>query len=84
MKWLFTLLLASLGKVIFYTVILYFALRSYDIEATFPMESLLTIGVYDFDMIGKDDMIGETKIDLENRFYSKHRATCGLPYRYEM
>ncbi|XP_032874769.1 fer-1-like protein 6 [Amblyraja radiata] len=58
--------------------------RSYDIEATFPMESLLTIGIYDFDMIGKDDMIGETKIDLENRFYSRHRATCGLPYRYEI
>ncbi|XP_078254560.1 fer-1-like protein 6 [Rhinoraja longicauda] len=58
--------------------------RSYDIEATFPMESLLTIGIYDFDMIGTDDVIGETRIDLENRFYSKHRATCGLPYRYEI
>uniref|UniRef100_UPI00398EED9F fer-1-like protein 6 n=1 Tax=Pristiophorus japonicus TaxID=55135 RepID=UPI00398EED9F len=58
--------------------------RSYEIEATFPMESLLTITIYDFDLIGTDDLIGETKIDLENRFYSKYRATCGLPYKYEM
>ncbi|XP_067833416.1 fer-1-like protein 6 [Heptranchias perlo] len=58
--------------------------RSYEIEATFPMETLLTITIYDFDLVGTDDFIGETKIDLENRFYSKHRATCGLPYKYEM
>ncbi|XP_072123386.1 fer-1-like protein 6 [Mobula birostris] len=58
--------------------------RSYDIEATFPMDSMLTIAIYDFDTIGRDDLIGQTKIDLENRFYSKHRATCGLPRRYEI
>ncbi|XP_051879497.1 fer-1-like protein 6 [Pristis pectinata] len=58
--------------------------RSYEIEATFPMDSLLTIAIYDFDMVGTDDLIGETKIDLENRFYSKHRATCGLPCRYDI
>ncbi|XP_067888777.1 fer-1-like protein 6 [Heterodontus francisci] len=58
--------------------------RSFEIQATFPMESLLTITIYDFDLIGTDDLIGSTKIDLENRFYSKYRATCGLPYKYEM
>ncbi|XP_069776592.1 fer-1-like protein 6 isoform X1 [Narcine bancroftii] len=58
--------------------------RSYDMEATFPLDTLLTIGIYDFDMVGTDDLIGKTKIDLENRFYSKHRASCGLPYRYEI
>ncbi|XP_059501966.1 fer-1-like protein 6 isoform X2 [Stegostoma tigrinum] len=58
--------------------------RSYEIEATFPMESLLTITIYDFDLVGTDDLIGSTKIDLENRFYSKYRATCGLPYKYEI
>ncbi|NWT07324.1 OTOF protein, partial [Mionectes macconnelli] len=51
--------------------------KSFDIEATFPMESMLTVAVYDWDLVGTDDLIGETKIDLENRFYSKHRATCG-------
>ncbi|NWU88205.1 OTOF protein, partial [Onychorhynchus coronatus] len=56
--------------------------KSFDIEATFPMESMLTVAVYDWDLVGTDDLIGETKIDLENRYYSKHRATCGLAQAY--
>lgn len=59
-------------------------LRSFDIEATFPMESMLTVAVYDWDLVGTDDLIGETKIDLENRYYSKHRATCGVSQTYSM
>ncbi|NXD46338.1 OTOF protein, partial [Copsychus sechellarum] len=58
--------------------------RSFDIEATFPMESMLTVAVYDWDLVGTDDLIGETKIDLENRFYSKHRATCGVSQTYSI
>ncbi|XP_047378502.1 otoferlin isoform X1 [Sciurus carolinensis] len=56
--------------------------KSFDIEASFPMESMLTVAVYDWDLVGTDDLIGETKIDLENRFYSKHRATCGIASTY--
>ncbi|XP_054330873.1 otoferlin isoform X6 [Pongo pygmaeus] len=56
--------------------------KSFDIEASFPMESMLTVAVYDWDLVGSDDLIGETKIDLENRFYSKHRATCGIAQTY--
>uniref|UniRef100_A0A8C2A8K6 Fer-1 like family member 6 n=1 Tax=Cyprinus carpio TaxID=7962 RepID=A0A8C2A8K6_CYPCA len=56
--------------------------RSFEFQATFPKESLLTILIYDYDMVGGDDLIGETQIDLENRFYSRHRATCGLPTEY--
>ncbi|XP_067414565.1 otoferlin isoform X2 [Emydura macquarii macquarii] len=56
--------------------------KSFDIEATFPMESMLTVAVYDWDLVGSDDLIGETKIDLENRYYSKHRATCGISQTY--
>ncbi|TRY83688.1 hypothetical protein DNTS_034385 [Danionella cerebrum] len=56
--------------------------RSFEFQATFPKESLLTVLIYDYDMIGGDDLIGETQIDLENRFYSRHRATCGLPADY--
>uniref|UniRef100_A0A8C3B5L3 Fer-1 like family member 6 n=1 Tax=Cairina moschata TaxID=8855 RepID=A0A8C3B5L3_CAIMO len=58
--------------------------RSFEIQATFPKDSLLTVLIYDHDFVGTDDLIGETKIDLENRFYSRHRATCGLQSQYEI
>ncbi|XP_041358290.1 otoferlin-like [Gigantopelta aegis] len=58
--------------------------KCFEIEATFPMESLLSVQVYDWDLVGMDDLIGETKIDLENRYYSRHRATCGLAQKYEL
>uniref|UniRef100_A0A8C9S2Z7 Otoferlin n=1 Tax=Scleropages formosus TaxID=113540 RepID=A0A8C9S2Z7_SCLFO len=58
--------------------------KSFDIEATFPMESMLTVSIYDWDLVGTDDLIGETKIDLENRYYSKHRATCGIASTYSV
>ncbi|KAI3364261.1 hypothetical protein L3Q82_011066 [Scortum barcoo] len=58
--------------------------KSFDIEVTFPMESMLTVSVYDWDLVGTDDLIGETKIDLENRFYSKYRATCGISSNYSV
>uniref|UniRef100_A0A668ACY1 Otoferlin n=1 Tax=Myripristis murdjan TaxID=586833 RepID=A0A668ACY1_9TELE len=56
--------------------------KSFDVEATFPMDSTLTVSIYDWDLVGTDDLIGETKIDLENRYYSKHRATCGIASNY--
>ena len=58
--------------------------KVFDIEATFPMDSLLTVQIFDWDLLSGDDLIGETKIDLENRFYSKHRATCGFSQRFAM
>ncbi|XP_035029738.2 fer-1-like protein 6 isoform X1 [Hippoglossus stenolepis] len=58
--------------------------RSYEMQATFPQDSLLSVLIYDYDMVGGDDLIGETRIDLENRFYSRHRATCGIPTEYSL
>ncbi|XP_056144940.1 fer-1-like protein 6 [Lampris incognitus] len=58
--------------------------RSFEIQAMFPKESLLSVLIYDYDMVGGDDLIGETHIDLEDRFYSRHRATCGLPAEYSI
>ncbi|XP_060603706.1 otoferlin-like isoform X2 [Ruditapes philippinarum] len=58
--------------------------KCFEIEATFPMESLLTVQVYDWDLVGMDDLIGETKVDLENRYYSRHRATCGISKKFDV
>uniref|UniRef100_A0A1I8F1Y1 Uncharacterized protein n=1 Tax=Macrostomum lignano TaxID=282301 RepID=A0A1I8F1Y1_9PLAT len=45
------------------------------IDAKFPQESNLLVVGDGLDMLSEDDLIGETKIDLENRLFSKHRAT---------
>jgi hypothetical protein len=57
--------------------------KCFEIEATFPQDSMLTAQILDWDLVGSDDLIGETRIDLENRFYSRHRATCGIARKYE-
>ena len=57
--------------------------RTYEFEVKLPIQSLLRIQLWDWDMTSTDDMIAETKIDLENRWFSCHRATCGLPKRYD-
>ncbi|XP_071428720.1 fer-1-like protein 4 isoform X1 [Pithys albifrons albifrons] len=54
-----------------------------ELTVSFPMESELTVAIFDHDLVGSDDLIGETKIDLENRFYSKHRANCGVATQYD-
>lgn len=41
-----------------------------EFEATFPGCPLLNLAVYDYDDLFGDDLIGETKIDLEDRFFS--------------
>ncbi|XP_069727809.1 fer-1-like protein 4 [Phaenicophaeus curvirostris] len=55
-----------------------------ELTVSFPVESELTVAIFDHDLVGSDDLIGETKIDLENRFYSKHRANCGVASQYDV
>ncbi|KAI4482752.1 hypothetical protein M0804_008605 [Polistes exclamans] len=57
--------------------------RVFEMDATFPRDYMLSIQVWDHDATTTDDLIGETKIDIENRFYSRHRANCGLARTYE-
>ncbi|RWS20047.1 otoferlin-like protein [Leptotrombidium deliense] len=57
--------------------------RCYEFQATLPFESVLTVSLKDRDLIGSDDLIGATKIDLEDRFYCLSRSTCGLQRAYE-
>ena len=59
-----------------------FSYRVFRFNVKLPMEKDLTIQVFDWDLIGTDDKIGQTTIDLENRYYTKYRAWCGLPKSY--
>ncbi len=56
----------------------------FEFDVAFPMDSFLKIQVMDYDTLSADDLIGETIIDLENRFFTKHRAMCGLVNTYEV
>ncbi|KAM4587956.1 fer-1-like protein 4 [Odontesthes bonariensis] len=55
----------------------------FELTVSFPLETELVIMVMDHDLVGSDDVIGETRVDLENRFYSRHRASCGLARYYD-
>ncbi|KAI4807796.1 hypothetical protein KUCAC02_027581 [Chaenocephalus aceratus] len=41
-----------------------------------------TISVYDYDMLTRDEKVGETVIDLEKPFLSRYNSYCGLPQTY--
>ena len=45
--------------------------RSYDLPITLPGASTLKISCWDDDGFDFPDLIGETKIDLEDRYYNK-------------
>lgn len=57
--------------------------RCFELEGTFPNDHSVTISVWDYDVGSGDDLIGETHIDLENRYFTVHRARCGLALEYK-
>lgn len=56
--------------------------RMFEMKFVMPSDTILTITVMDKDWASTDDIIGQTEIDLENRFYTQYRARCGLPQLY--
>jgi dysferlin len=48
-----------------------------------PIQSLIRIQIWDWDLASVNDKIAETSIDVENRWLSCHRPTCALPKRYD-
>ncbi|CAH2322361.1 myoferlin isoform X3 [Pelobates cultripes] len=56
--------------------------RMYELSCFLPQEKDLKISVYDYDAITRDEKVGETIIDLENRFLSRFGSNCGIPQTY--
>ncbi|XP_060520858.1 otoferlin [Cylas formicarius] len=56
--------------------------RTFELQAVFPLDHTLTISVWDRDVGKYDELIGETKIDLEARYYTKFRASCAISEAY--
>ncbi|KAJ0060089.1 hypothetical protein NL108_003925 [Boleophthalmus pectinirostris] len=56
--------------------------RMFEMTCFLPQDKDLRIAVYDYDLLTRDEKVGETVIDLENRFLSRYNSYCGIPQTY--
>ncbi|GAA6086331.1 myoferlin isoform X1 [Tachysurus ichikawai] len=56
--------------------------RMFETSCFLPQDKDLKISVYDFDLLTRDEKVGETVIDLENRLLSRFGSYAGLPQTY--
>lgn len=56
----------------------------YELSCFLPQEKDLKISIYDYDLLTRDEKVGETTIDLENRFLSRFGSHCGIPQQHCM
>lgn len=54
----------------------------YELNCFLPQDKDLKISVYDYDTVTRDEKVGETIIDLENRYLSRFGSYCGIPQTY--
>lgn len=60
----------------------FYLFRMFELSCFIPQDKDLKIAVYDYDLLSRDEKVGETVIDLENRLLSRYRSSCGLPQTY--
>ena len=53
--------------------------KMFELTALLPLDHTIKITVIDWDRILADVLIGESSINIENRFLNQHCAICGLP-----
>lgn len=53
--------------------------RCFQFETLLPGPTQLQLAVYDWDLVGKDDLIGTTTIDLEDRYFSPEWRALSQP-----
>jgi len=54
----------------------------FEMKASIPLSKDLRIRIKDYDLLSANDVIGETIVDLENRYLSQFGALVGLPLTY--